>query len=129
MVRVPGLGGLQPRYHKSSSCHIVVSFPATAPHIITFHNTFRVGLPPCLRAILEVLELTNWRVSGASGVAELLGMKPTTLEARMRKLGIRRAERLEHRQTAQNRFARETVPADRDRQQRNSERWEQGSSA
>ncbi len=51
--------------------------------------------------ILEVLELTNWRVSGASGAAELLGLRPTTLEARMKKLGIRRGERLEHPQTAQ----------------------------
>jgi formate hydrogenlyase transcriptional activator len=40
--------------------------------------------------IVAVLEVTGWRVSGARGAATLLGMKPTTLEARMRKLGIRR---------------------------------------
>jgi transcriptional regulator with GAF, ATPase, and Fis domain len=40
--------------------------------------------------ILAVLELTGWRVSGEQGAAQLLGLKPTTLEARMRKLGIRR---------------------------------------
>lgn len=40
--------------------------------------------------ILAVLELTGWRVSGEKGAAELLGMKPTTLEARMKKLGIKR---------------------------------------
>jgi len=38
--------------------------------------------------ILEMLELTGWRVSGAMGAARLLGLKPTTLEARMKKLGI-----------------------------------------
>ena len=40
--------------------------------------------------ILEVLELTGWRVSGDKGAANILRMKPTTLEARMKKLGIYR---------------------------------------
>ena len=41
--------------------------------------------------IRAVLESTNWRVRGAGGAAERLGLKPTTLESRMAKLGIRRA--------------------------------------
>lgn len=40
--------------------------------------------------IVDVLELTNWRVSGDKGAAAILGLKPTTLEARMKKLGIQR---------------------------------------
>ncbi len=40
--------------------------------------------------ILDVLEQTNWRVSGEKGTAAILGLKPTTLEARMKKLGIER---------------------------------------
>ena len=40
--------------------------------------------------ILAVLGETGWQVSGARGAATLLGIKPTTLEARMKKLGIRR---------------------------------------
>jgi len=40
--------------------------------------------------IRAVLELTGWRVSGERGAAGLLGMKATTLEARMKKLGIKR---------------------------------------
>jgi formate hydrogenlyase transcriptional activator len=40
--------------------------------------------------ILAVLEGAGWRVSGEGGAARLLGMKPTTLEARMKKLGITR---------------------------------------
>jgi transcriptional regulator with GAF, ATPase, and Fis domain len=40
--------------------------------------------------ILQVLESTRWRVRGASGAAEQLGLKPTTLETRMSKLGLKR---------------------------------------
>jgi formate hydrogenlyase transcriptional activator len=40
--------------------------------------------------ISDTLVKTNWRVRGRDGAAELLRMKPTTLESRMRKLGIRR---------------------------------------
>jgi transcriptional regulator with GAF, ATPase, and Fis domain len=40
--------------------------------------------------ILEVLNRAGWRIRGAGGAAERLAMKPTTLESRMAKLGIRR---------------------------------------
>jgi formate hydrogenlyase transcriptional activator len=40
--------------------------------------------------ILSVLESVGWRVSGDHGAAKILGLKRTTLEARMRKLGISR---------------------------------------
>ena len=40
--------------------------------------------------ILDVLEMTDWRIRGENGAAEVLALKPTTLEARMRKLNIRR---------------------------------------
>jgi formate hydrogenlyase transcriptional activator len=39
--------------------------------------------------IVRALEQANWRVSGAKGAAAILGLKPTTLEARIKKLGIR----------------------------------------
>ena len=42
------------------------------------------------RHILDVLEQTGWRISGASGAARILAVKPTTLESRMKKLGIER---------------------------------------
>ena len=38
--------------------------------------------------IIKVLESTSWRVSGERGAARILGMKPTTLESRLVKLGI-----------------------------------------
>lgn len=40
--------------------------------------------------ILDMLEQTGWKVSGERGAAKMLGLKPTTLEARMKKLGIER---------------------------------------
>ena len=42
------------------------------------------------RHIIQTLELTNWQVSGERGAARLLSVKPTTLAARMKKLGIER---------------------------------------
>jgi len=42
------------------------------------------------RHLSAVLDMTGWRVRGKSGAAEILGLKPTTLESRLEKLGIRR---------------------------------------
>jgi transcriptional regulator with GAF, ATPase, and Fis domain len=40
--------------------------------------------------ILSVLDRTGWRVTGKNGAAEILGLKRTTLQAKMKKLGIKR---------------------------------------
>jgi formate hydrogenlyase transcriptional activator len=40
--------------------------------------------------IVETLNKTGWKVSGEKGAAKILGLNATTLEARMKKLGIRR---------------------------------------
>ncbi|MBT4266478.1 MAG: sigma-54-dependent Fis family transcriptional regulator [Deltaproteobacteria bacterium] len=40
--------------------------------------------------ILRVLELTNWRIRGSGGAADILKIHPNTLDARMRKLEINR---------------------------------------
>jgi transcriptional regulator with GAF, ATPase, and Fis domain len=40
--------------------------------------------------ILSVLERTGWRVRGENGAAEVLGLNPSTLEFRMKKLNIKR---------------------------------------
>jgi len=37
-----------------------------------------------------VLEKANWKIKGADGAAELLGVKPTTLLSRMKKMGLGR---------------------------------------
>jgi len=38
--------------------------------------------------ILSVLGKTGWRIRGSNGAAEILAIKPTTLDSRMKKLGI-----------------------------------------
>lgn len=51
-----------------------------------------------LRSLIEmesehlrnVLDATRWRIRGKGGAAEILAMKPTTLEAKLKKLNIRR---------------------------------------
>jgi len=40
--------------------------------------------------VLATLNKTRWKVYGSGGAAELLGIKPGTLAARMKKLGLRR---------------------------------------
>jgi formate hydrogenlyase transcriptional activator len=42
------------------------------------------------RHIVAVLERVGWRVSGKGGAAEILGLKRSTLNSKMKKLGIRR---------------------------------------
>ena len=76
-------------------------------HLITNPGpTFEAELPEAIRVgahdgggtleeveknhILRVLELTSWRVRGHDGAAEILNLKATTLESRMKKLGIAR---------------------------------------
>jgi formate hydrogenlyase transcriptional activator len=38
--------------------------------------------------IVHTLELVGWRIRGEGGAAQILGVKPTTLESRMKKLSI-----------------------------------------
>jgi len=40
--------------------------------------------------ILRALESTGWQISGKEGAARRLGLKPTTLQSRLKALGIRR---------------------------------------
>ena len=42
------------------------------------------------RHIVDVLEKTGWRIAGKGGAAEVLGLKRTTLQGKMKKLGISR---------------------------------------
>jgi formate hydrogenlyase transcriptional activator len=43
--------------------------------------------------ICHMLDCTGWRIRGVGGAADVLGLRPTTLEARMKKLGIFRKSR------------------------------------
>jgi transcriptional regulator with GAF, ATPase, and Fis domain len=42
--------------------------------------------------ILKTLSETRWRIEGKDGAAAILGLHPSTLRARMHKLGISRPE-------------------------------------
>ncbi len=43
-----------------------------------------------MRHIAAVLQAVDWRIEGRGGAAEILGMNPSTLRARLRKLNIQR---------------------------------------
>ncbi len=79
--------------------------------IITTGNTLQIELPSdqytCRgqartlediqkEYILDILETTKWCIRGKNGAAEISGLKPTTLESRMAKLGIRRPSKKKH---------------------------------
>jgi formate hydrogenlyase transcriptional activator len=57
--------------------------PAPAREVETLEESER-------RHIIAALESSNWVVAGAHGAAARLGLKRTTLQFRMRKLGIAR---------------------------------------
>jgi transcriptional regulator with GAF, ATPase, and Fis domain len=40
--------------------------------------------------VMAALKLSNYRIRGKGGAAELLNLKPTTLEGRMARMGIER---------------------------------------
>ena len=42
--------------------------------------------------LTRALEKSNWRISGADGAADLLGLKPSTLSYRMKVLEIEKPE-------------------------------------
>jgi PAS domain S-box-containing protein len=52
-------------------------------HTLTFEEVER-------NHFLHIMEMVGWRVRGEGGAAQILGLKPTTLESRMQKLGIAR---------------------------------------
>jgi formate hydrogenlyase transcriptional activator len=66
----------------TSLASLTSAMPSTSP-ISTLEEADR-------QHILRALRQTEWRIAGPKGAAALLGMKRTTLQARMRKLGIRR---------------------------------------
>lgn len=76
-----------PSLEQDVLCLVRSAQPAAAPaqsgRVLSFAEAER-------QAITAALDATDWRVSGRTGAAHLLGLKPTTLHAKMRKLGIRR---------------------------------------
>src|SRR3984957_13735674 len=59
------------------------SRPAAPAAVLTMDDAAR-------RHILDALDASNWVVGGPSGAASMLGMKRSTLQSRMQKLGVMR---------------------------------------
>jgi formate hydrogenlyase transcriptional activator len=79
----PVASAAEPGADSSSSSTSLASLTSSPPSISTLEDAER-------QHILRALRQTEWRIAGAKGAAVILGMKRTTLQARMRKLGIRR---------------------------------------
>jgi formate hydrogenlyase transcriptional activator len=62
--------------------------PASAPTVARKGETLEEAER---RLIVEALDVAEWVISGPKGAAAALGLKRSTLQARMEKLGIRRA--------------------------------------
>jgi transcriptional regulator with GAF, ATPase, and Fis domain len=71
---------------KAGSEHATVA-PRPGPQTTTLADAERV-------AIIRALRHAEGRISGVGGAAALLGVKPTTLHAKMKKLGVRRRDAL-----------------------------------
>jgi formate hydrogenlyase transcriptional activator len=71
---------------------------STGPQLVVATPQSPSRVPPTAMTLMALeiehirsaLESTNWRVRGHGGAAERLGLKPTTLESRMARLGIAR---------------------------------------
>jgi len=42
--------------------------------------------------ILNALDQSGWKITGSGGAAETLGMKPTTLHSKIKKLGLKKTD-------------------------------------
>ena len=76
-----------------------VTDSSPAPLSSSPHLEAKAGVEYCTEAemrrrerenCLAVLERAGWKIKGADGAAERLGVKPTTLLSRMKKLGLKR---------------------------------------
>ena len=83
MILSPGtkleLGDALVRNHRAAP----VSGSAAQPKSDNLEDAQRIH-------IIRVLEECGWKIRGKDGAAERLGLKRTTLQSRMKKLGIQR---------------------------------------
>ncbi len=70
---------------RGSTLHIKLGNPTLRPQIT---NTAGTLVEAEREHILQALERCSWRIRGTNAAAELLGVKPTTLESRIKKLGL-----------------------------------------
>jgi transcriptional regulator with GAF, ATPase, and Fis domain len=68
-------------------------FSAVPPPVAAVQETAPSGLADLERShIQKTLETLKWKIEGKTGAAHVLGLKPSTLRTRMKKLNIRRPE-------------------------------------
>jgi transcriptional regulator with GAF, ATPase, and Fis domain len=70
---------------RSPTLHIKLGHPTLRPHTANATGTLEEAER---EHILRALERCSWRIRGPNAAAELLGVKPTTLESRIKKLGL-----------------------------------------
>jgi formate hydrogenlyase transcriptional activator len=70
---------------RGSTLHIKLGHPTLRPQVT---NTAGTLVEAERDHILQALERCSWRIRGSNAAAELLGVKPTTLESRIKKLGL-----------------------------------------
>ena len=78
----------------------VILCPGPVLHLADKLEVFSIPLSSGMRTleeternqILKILSETRWRIEGKNGAAAILGLNPSTLRARMHKLGILRPE-------------------------------------
>ncbi|MGO8699666.1 MAG: sigma 54-interacting transcriptional regulator [Limisphaerales bacterium] len=79
-----------------SSARTTTTATETRPVVGGVKNTTVLSYPDLRQHerenVLAALEKTRWKIHGPGGTAELLGIKPTTLISRIKKLGLKRPE-------------------------------------
>ena len=70
---------------RGPTLHIKLGLPALRPQAANTAGTLEEAER---EHILQALERCSWRIRGSNAAAELLGMKPTTLKSRIKKLGL-----------------------------------------
>ena len=72
----------------ATGSQLTIALPKSSGSISDKHSVRMADIE--LEHVRRVLESSNWRIRGSGGAAERLGLRPTTLETRMAKLGLTR---------------------------------------
>jgi len=95
LINYPWPGNIRQLRNVIERAMIISSGPDLKIELPGIRNTTSVDTKPITEVekdhIAYILNLTNWRIRGKTGAAEILGLKPTTLESRIKKFGIKRS--------------------------------------
>ena len=85
-VIIADMGQLDFRRALPESAEKVASVPSALARVLTVEDLQQLER----NNLIAALDSCDWRVSGENGAAQVLGMKPSTLNSRMQALGIKR---------------------------------------